>query len=97
MQPRRGGRERTGCGHTALLTPERGCQGFQAKVSGRVDADPGATSSDRVAEAGQEGSPLETNTRSPVETMTRRRKTGQARGQGTGLGCGFSPSPTTSL
>lgn len=84
---------RMGCGHTALLTPERGCQGFQAKAPGRVDADPGATSSDRAAEAGQEGSPLETDTQSPVETMTRQRKTGQARGRGTEVGCGFSLQP----
>lgn len=35
---------RMGCGCTALLTCERGCQGFQAKAPGRVEADTGAIS-----------------------------------------------------
>lgn len=59
---------RTGCGYTALLMREQGCQGFQAKAPGRVDADTGAISFDRAAEAGREGSPLESDTRSPAQT-----------------------------
>lgn len=89
---------RTGCGYTALLMREQGCQGFQAKAPGRVDADTGAISFDRAAEAGREGSPLESDTRSPAQTP--RHDAGsrvRQRGKGTGVGCGFSPQPNRIL